>query len=46
MHVVLLDMAGPRDQLVDQAISSLVKTGTAVVMPAGVDENTAPSIRT
>ena len=41
LHVVLLDMTGPRDPLVDEAISALVKTGAAVVMPAGADENAA-----
>lgn len=42
MHLVLLDMAGPRNELVDAAISSLVKAGT-VVMPAGPDGNAASS---
>ncbi len=33
-QVVLLDLAGPRDELVQQAISGLAGQGTIVVMPA------------
>ncbi len=43
LQVVLLDMSGPRDPLVDAAISSLVKAGTVVIVPAGPDGNALSS---